>query len=454
MKKISRVDFYKCVSWLNESNGLRTQLLRGVIGSVAVQIATIFLSLSLTVLLARTLGPRGYGIYAWVLALVSLIAIPAQFGLPNLVVRETAKAEVNEEWGLMRGLWFWANAIALSTSLGLAIVGGVAIWLMIDQFSSDQQVTLFLGLLLVPLIALGNIRGAALRGLRKVVLGQLPEHILRPGLLIVLIFAIVLILPSGEFLAPHAMGLHAISAAIAFGLGAWILWRVRPEPLNHQPKADFESWAWLAAIFPLALVSSMQLINKKTDILMLGLFATADDVGVYQVVVQVATAVAFGLGVVNIVIAPYFARLYEQRDMIRLQKLVTISARGTLIIALPVVLAFVLLGDHILRIVFGTEFTRGYVALAILTGGQLVNAAAGSVGFLLNMTGHERDTAVGLTVAAFSNVALNLALIPLFGMIGAAIATAMTLVIWNLILWYAVWRRLGINSAAFGRIRR
>jgi O-antigen/teichoic acid export membrane protein len=245
----------------------------------------IFLSLSLTVLLVRTLGSRGYGIYAWILALVSLIAIPAQFGLPNLVVRKTVKAEVNEEWGLMRGLWSWANAIAFSTSLGLAIVKGVAIWLMIDQFSSDQQVTLFLGLLLVPLIALGNIRGAALRGLRKVVLGQLPEHILRPGLLILLIFAIVLILPPGEFLASHAMGLHAISAAIAFGLDAWILWRVRPEPLNYQPKADFESWAWLAAIFPLPLVSSMQIVNKKTDILMLGFFTTADDVDVYWTVV-------------------------------------------------------------------------------------------------------------------------------------------------------------------------
>lgn len=445
---------YDYVSRLTQNAGLRTQLLRGGIGSITVHISAILLSLLLTILLARALEPEGYGIYAWVLALISLMAIPAQFGLPNLVVRETAKAEVNERWGLMRGLWLWANAIVLGSSLALAIVAGVGVWFMTDRLSSIHVATFLLGLLLVPFIALGNIRGAALRGLRRVVLGQLPEYVLRPGLFILLIFALALILPPGEFSAPYAMGLHTVSAATAFGLGAWILWRVRPEPLRHQPQPHYQSRAWLTATLPLALVANMQFINKNTDILMLGLFTTAEDVGVYRVVVQVATAIAFGLGVVNLVVAPYFARLHEQQDFVRLQKLVTISARATLMLALPVVLAFVLLGEHILRIVFGVEFARGHVALAILTGGQLVNAAAGSVGFLLNMTGHERDTAVGLTVAALSNIALNLVLIPLFGMIGAALATATTLVIWNLILWRAVRHRLGIDSTAFGRVIR
>jgi len=78
-----------------------------------------------------------------------------------------------------------------------------------------------------------------------------------------------------------------------------------------------------------------------------------------------------------------------------------------------------------------------------------VNSAAGSVGMLLNMTRYERDTAKGLAVSAILNVVLNLLLIPLLGIIGAAIATAVSLITWKVLLWWVVRWRLGINSLAF-----
>jgi len=73
----------------------------------------------------------------------------------------------------------------------------------------------------------------------------------------------------------------------------------------------------------------------------------------------------------------------------------------------------------------------------------------GSVGALLNMTGHERDTLRGVAIAAVANVVLGLALIPLFGLEGAALATAATLIIWNLLLRQAVWGRIRIETMAF-----
>jgi O-antigen/teichoic acid export membrane protein len=65
------------------------------------------------------------------------------------------------------------------------------------------------------------------------------------------------------------------------------------------------------------------------------------------------------------------------------------------------------------------------------------------------MTRHERDTAKGLAVSAILNVVLNLLLVPLLGIIGAAMATALSLITWNVLLWWAVRQRLGINSLAF-----
>ncbi len=89
------------------------------------------------------------------------------------------------------------------------------------------------------------------------------------------------------------------------------------------------------------------------------------------------------------------------------------------------------------------------MALAVLAIGQLINAGLGAVGFLLTMTGHERETARVLWQTTALNVVLNLALIPLFGAVGAAIASSTSLAIWNVVLARLAWRRLGLNTTAF-----
>jgi O-antigen/teichoic acid export membrane protein len=429
--------------------GLRTELSRGAVGSLGLKLGGTLLGLLLAVLLARTLGPEGYGVYAYVFALVSLLAIPAQVGLPTLVVRETAMAQANEQWGLMRGLWRWSSAVAGAIALVLALLALLASWVYQDRFSEIQIATFGFGLVLVPLVALGNLRGAALRGLRRVVTGQLPEMVLRPTIFILLLLVAILLIPTEKIAAATAMGLHALAAAVAFFIGAVLLWRARPKPLEDKPIPLYEVRSWITSALPLAFVAGMMLINQHTDILMLGLFRSAEEVGVYRVAVSIATLVAFGLQAVTMVVAPHFARLYSQNDMARLQRLVTLSARAILAVALPVVLVLVLFGGPLLRLIFGEEYSDGYTPMAILAGGQLVNAAMGSVGGLLNMTGHERETARGVAIAAAANVVLNLLLIPPFGLNGAALATALSMTLWNLVLWQAVRLRLNIDSMAF-----
>jgi O-antigen/teichoic acid export membrane protein len=108
-----------------------------------------------------------------------------------------------------------------------------------------------------------------------------------------------------------------------------------------------------------------------------------------------------------------------------------------------------LLGRWFLGLFFGVEFVAAYTPLMILLIGQFVNSATGAVWFLLNMTGHERETARGLAVSAVLNLMLNLLLTPPFGIIGAAVATTTALITWNVLLWWAVRKRLGINSLVF-----
>jgi len=431
---------------LTSGDGLRAQLLRGGAGSLLVKAGHALLAFAVAVVLARTLGPDGYGVYSFALAIIMLTAIPAQVGVPQLVVRETAKAQANENWGLMRGLWRWGNwAVALFSALALAVVLGI-LWFM--DGDGARVATLAVGIAVIPVIALAKVRGASLRGLRKVVQGQLPESIVRPALLLFLVLVWGAWFVEDELTPQMAMGFYVVAAVLAFVIGAWLLQRSRPAELSEQPAPEYQSSAWRKAVIPLAMITGLQLINNYADLIILGVFRSDEEVGIYRAVFQVALLVIFGLQAMNQVLQPHFARLYEQGDMAKLQRLVTTSARAILALALPPVLIFIIFGADLLDWVFGDAFRAGGLALAILAAGQLVNAGMGSVGMLLNMTGHERDTMRGIAVAAGSNVVLNIILVPPFGMAGAAAASALTLLLWNLLLRHFVNRRLGLETLA------
>ncbi|MDN5851202.1 MAG: polysaccharide biosynthesis C-terminal domain-containing protein [Nitrococcus sp.] len=418
-----------------------------------IKIASTLLALVLAIVLARTLGPEGYGIYAYIFAIVSVVAIPAQLGLPHLVVRETAKAQSTENWGAMKGIWRWASAITGVFSLTLMTIGGLFIWLFADMLSSIQATTLAWGFLLVPLIALGNLRGAALRGLRHVVQGQLPEHVLRPGLFIVFLLLLALALPQRDVTAAEAMELHACAAAVAFLIGGLLLYRHRPKGAAAAIRPTYDGSVWIRSALPLALIGGLSLINKHMDILMLGMFNDSADVGRYRVAVQGGMLVAFGMQAVSLAVAPHFARLHSKGDSSRLQNLVTMSGRGIVFLTLPVATVLIIFGKEILAIVFGTPFAAASVPLAILAVGQLINAATGPAATLLNMTGNERHVARGVGGAAALNVILNLLLIPPFGINGAAVATAGSFILMQILLRRHTQLSLGIEPLPFFRAR-
>jgi O-antigen/teichoic acid export membrane protein len=235
---------------------------------------------------------------------------------------------------------------------------------------------------------------------------------------------------------------------VAFIVGGVVLQRFLPAQMRNTPPV-YRNRQWLKSALPFTLIGGAGIINNQADIIMLGWFSSTDEVGIYRVAMQGSVLVAFGLQAANVVVAPHFARLYSQGDRQRLQRLVTQSARMMLFAALPVAVAFIFAGDAIVRWIFGVDYAAAHLPLAILAFAQLVNAGFGSVGFLLNMTGHERIAARILWQTATLNIAMNAVLIPLFGMAGAATASAVSLVVWNAALYRQVRQRLSISSTAF-----
>ena len=426
---------------------VNSSLGRETIGSMGLKIVSTGFGFLSTVLLARLLEPTGYGVYVYVYAWISVLSVLTQLGLPTLVVRETARGIAEDCPSLVQGVWRWAGHITGLLSLALVGIGAVLAWVLRSSFGGERLSTFAWAILLVPLVTLGNLRGAALRGLQRVVAGQMPEFLIRPGLLALLLGGAAWLL-GRSLSASEAMALNVVAATIAFGFGAWMLWKVMPSTVRVA-SPHYESWAWWRSVLPLALIDGMNIINNQASTIILGFFVPYNEIGIYRVAIQISVLASFGLQAVNLVVAPRFAALYAKGDMARLQQLVTASARIILAMNVGITLGYIFLGRLFLRLIFGPAYIGAFIPLLILLVGQTMNSAAGSVAMLLNMTRHEKYTAKGMAVSAILNVILNLLLIPLLGIIGAAVAITVSLITWNVLLWWSVRQRLRINSLAF-----
>jgi len=428
---------------------LRRELSRHAGGTFALKVIGLVLQLASGVALARLLGTTGYGIYSYPMAIVGLLSVPATAGLPQLIMRETSKYNANAEFGLMKGLLIRANQFVLFLSVFLLIITMV-VFLTIGHgaLSTASGKTFLLAMLLLPLLSLNHVRLAALRGLRKILLGQIPDILIRP-----LVFLSIL---SFSFFVFHttispqvAISVQIVATIFAFCLGSCFLFRYQPQEVKSA-HATYDTKLWAKSALPFLFLGLAQIVNMRIDIVMLGIFRPIEEVGIYKTVTHGATLVVFVLAAVNIAIGPQVARLWAQGNKHQLQKMVTASTRviaiGTLLFA-----SILFFGaEFFLAYFFGEEFVAGATTLRILCLGQIVNGLAGSVGLILNMTGHEKQSAHAVYIAAMVNVALNLLLIPQIGINGAAIATAVSLSTTNIILILWVKKYTGIYSTVLG----
>jgi O-antigen/teichoic acid export membrane protein len=300
-------------------------------------------------------------------------------------------------------------------------------------------------------VALGNLRGAALRGLHNFIRGLIPELVIRPGVFVLLLtFAA---LAYGTVLtAQSAMALHVAAAAVAFLGGIFLLNQVMPSPCRKSIPVT-KSKVWVASAVPLALAEGMRHLQGHVGALTLGWFATSADVGLFRVAESAAGLTWLPSTILLGVIMPSIASLFASGDQRRLQKLVVYTTAGMFLGALGIALILLICGRYLLATVFGADFADANNAMLVLTFGQLLNSAIGPTVVLLNMTGQERAVSQAFMYSFALNVLISIALVPLLGTMGAALASAISFFAWNIILWRHSSNALKIETSLFGLVK-
>ncbi|WP_019503958.1 flippase [Pleurocapsa sp. PCC 7319] len=430
------------ISTEKSNHSLKNRLIKGAAGSFGLKIAGTGLAFVMSIIFARFLGTVGLGTYSYATTWANLLSIPATLGLDQLMVREIAIYRAKSRWDLISGLLRWSNLVVLASSITLTLVAIAVIWEMKGESNTSIVIAVALAMVTVPIISLRKLKLGTMQGLHRIVLGQMPDGLFAPIIVISLTSIVYSVFPK-NFNVFWVLAIKIVAITITFFIGAsWLLRSLPPEVMQVKPQ--YERKQWLIAALPFMFLGTTHLINSRIDIIMLGGIKGVETVGIYTIIVAITKLTIFINQAANNVLGPTIASLYSEGQLKQLERLIHKSVLSVFLLSLIIGITMMGVGKYLL-LIFGSDFISGRTAMNILIVGQIFNAFTGPVGLVLTMTGHQNYTATSLGLTAVLNIILNALMIPKWGINGAAIATTTSLIVINIINVIFMQRTLNIS---------
>ncbi|MBX5187108.1 MULTISPECIES: oligosaccharide flippase family protein [unclassified Rhizobium] len=418
---------------------------RMALTAFTIRILSAALAFVSQIVLARLMGEYEYGIFVFVWVLVVVFGDLSCLGFHTAIIRFLPQYRAAGAVEEIRGLTGTARIFALLSGTAVLAAGMLGLHFFGDMIQVYYLVPIFLGLLAMPMIALGDILEGTSRANHWPVMALSPVYIIRPILIIA--FMLIAIASGAEHTAVTAMQ-AALAATFVTALGQYAatLYRLRRHYDKGPHKVDF--LAWFSVAFPIFLIEGVSFLLTNSDVVVVGIFLEPHDVAIYFAAAKTMALVHFINFSVKAASGPRFSSIIAEGDHAQLATAAIDAARWTFWPALGVGLA-VLAAGHLLLSLFGGAFTSGYLVMAILLAGILAKSLVGPAETLLMMAGRQNICVALYAGALTANVGLNLALIPHYGIEGTAIATASAMAVEAILLHLAVRRTLGIVLFAF-----
>lgn len=407
----------------------------------AIRVASAGIAYFSQVLLARWMGSFEYGIFVFVWVWILILGSLSPLGLSTAVIRLIPEYTAHGRSALLRGLLRGSRLVTVGASTSLALVGIAGLMLYGDRIESYYLIPGILIFFCLPLYSLVDIQDGISRAYGWTGVALIPPYILRPLLLL----AAMLIAAQAGF------AMNAVTAAGSAIVAAWIsgLWQLfslqRRLVATVEPGPRETAYGeWLILSLPIFLVSGFDLLLGNMDVLILSQFVEPNEIAIYFAALKTMGLINFVHFAVGLAVSRRFSALNAEGDEDTLRAFVQQSVAWTFWPSLLATVGLLALGWPLLRL-FGAEFTAGYPVMFILAAGFLVRAAVGPAEYVLNMLGEQNRCAGALFFAALLNIGLNFLLIPVWGLAGAATATAISLAIAYLLFLAIAQRRLGLT---------
>jgi len=407
---------------------------------MAIRVVGAALALVTQVALARWMGQFEYGVFLFAWSWVFLLALVASLGLDRAAVRFIPEYVETQRPRHVAGVIRSFRWLVLAGGLALAGCWCLGVLLLADWIPAYYVAPLCAASLSIPFFAQLNLHAELSRAFAWVGLAYAPSNLLRPVLLIACVGALVAL--EWPRTGTEVMVAAALGTLVCALVHARLFQGRIPHEVRHAAPA-YQTRHWLRIALPMFLSGGAVLILLHTDLVLLGVLATPNDVAIYGAATRIAYVNALIFFAMSVLSVPQFSALLGRGQTEELQGFLQSVIGWTFWPSLLLVIGLLLLGRPILEL-FGPQFAAGYPVLAILVVASLFRAITGPLGELLAVSGNQDIAAVALWGGALANVVLNLVLIPAYGPVGAAVATSLAWVSIRVCFVVLVWRRLGV----------
>ena len=402
-------------------------------------------------IIARLLGAESFGYYAYALSWELILFTLAQLSLGITSLRFIPLYRSNNQWEYLKGFLQYTYILSGLLSCLISLVTITILLLFRDDMKKGLVQTFLMMSLLLPLDSALMIVSRQVLSFRRPVAAQFPISVLR-SVVQLLALAFIWLLPGDILTGPITMLTYTMGTLAALVVTAGFLWHELP-PNFSKMASVYEHKIWTRISIPLFLQDILRLVSTRIDLIFVGIFLGTTNAGIYSVASLLSMTIMFGISAINQIVVPRFSELHEKGDKDALQRLVTFASLISTAYGTATLLAIIVVGSNILAL-FGEPFKQGYISLVILACSLLVNSLAGSAGFLMNMTDHERFHLKLVTIASLVSLGGNLTLVPTLGLAGAASANALSMSVFQIGAVFYIRRHLNINPTIFPFLNR
>ena len=427
------------------------ELIKGASSTFLLKIVGLLVGYGLAIFITNKFGAFVFGQYVTALLIVEILSIISRLGIDTVLVRFISRYVHKGASSLINQLFF--------KSIALVTLSAVVFTLLLLFFSDyianfmnlDEEYLLIVSFSFIPLV-LFHMNTQAIRGLKQMMSFSFLNNVA------ITLFTFILMVVLVAFSTSEKLPIYAyVMSVFVMTISSYFLWFFHRAKIVDSKQNNSESELSTKALFkvsiPLLLGQSMMLIMGKVDLFMLANMTSSDKVGIYNIALKLSMLAYMGLMAVNSIAAPKFSEIHSSGDIDALKKIVQQSTKTIFWVTFPVILLFLIFPDTILG-VFGDEFKLAVMALIILSISKMFSAISGSVGTFLQMVGKQNVFQNILIFTAIINIVLNYTLIPMYGIDGAAFASAISGVIWNVLMIIYIKKNFGFYSIYFPGIKR
>jgi len=405
-----------------------------VTGSSTVFVAKILatlLGLVFNLLVARIYGSESMGILALVNSFLAIALIPSLFGLQTSILRFIPEYIKKSSFFEALQIYKRSLIVVFIFSIVISMISFYNAQFIAEYIFKKPEFTMIFSIAAIFLVfkSVGGLNQSALRAFKDIKLFALLS-VLTP------LFNILVLIVLNYIIEDIYNPVYAVFSTSVFVCLLTFLFLKKVIEKNKKDKLFSKQTLQIKQIItistPMFLTSVMGVVITQTDIIMLGMYSNIEQVGIYAIVVKLALLTTFVLSSVNAISASRFSESFHSGDMDKLKTIVQKSSKLIFYFTLPIIVFLLIFGKFTLGL-FGEEFMVGYTAMIILLIGQFVNISVGSVGYLMNMIGYQKEYNYIVIVSAIVNIVLNYILIPIYGIEGAAAASMISIFVNNIL---------------------